>query len=85
MNMKKALQIYLHRGWNVFATFDDLVEKDWMIFSLKAMSTFQIYMFHRTGEPKESSFPFTLRKPAIKIHKLLQTKGTEKFQVRRAT
>lgn len=53
--------------------------------SLKAMSKFEIYMFHGTGKPKESSFPIPLRKPAIKFYKLLQTKGTEKFQVRRGT
>lgn len=48
--------IKLRGGWNEFATFHGLVENDRLVFSLKAMSKFEVYIFHRTGEPKESCF-----------------------------
>lgn len=71
----KVPPLTLSSGWNEFATFHGLVENDRLIFALKAMSTFEVYIFHPTGEPKE---PPTSREQVTEVQELLQKKGCKK-------
>jgi hypothetical protein len=71
----KVPPLTLSSGWNEFATFHGLVENDRLIFALKAMSTFEVYIFHPTGEPKE---PPTSREQVTEVQELLQKKSCKK-------
>lgn len=49
-----SAQVSFSRGWRQFALFNNLSEGDSLIFSLKAKSEFEVYVFHKmAGNPKQ--------------------------------
>ncbi|KAG0626930.1 hypothetical protein M758_2G162200 [Ceratodon purpureus] len=53
VKLSSAPQFCFRGGWRAFAEFNGLLEGDSLIFSLTAVSEFEVYVFSSTGSPKK--------------------------------
>ena len=66
----KAPEIKFGSGWREFAASNGLLEGDDLLFSLRAMSEFDVYVFRETGNSvKSSSFQAPRNQPQVEVRR----------------